>query len=84
MNEIILALLGSLGSLLVGILCFFLKGIYEEMKSMNSQLITVVSNMEWHYKEIIELKAENKAMTERLSVLEQWKSRVKDQLLEVR
>lgn len=56
-SQFLLAALGSLSSLLVAVLCFFLKGIYEEMKSMNAQLIKVVSNQEWHYNKIVDLES---------------------------
>jgi hypothetical protein len=42
----------------VAILGTFLKGILDEMKTLNAQLIAVVTNQEWHYREILYLKEE--------------------------
>jgi hypothetical protein len=48
-------LCGLLG-LGVTVLGFFLQGILAEMKKLNDRLIQVVTNQEWHYREILNLK----------------------------
>lgn len=50
------SIIGVLIAFVVGILCYFLKGILDEMKDMNSQIIKVITNQEWHYKSILELQ----------------------------
>lgn len=40
----------------IGLLCYFLNGIYGEMKKLNNKLIQVVTNQEWHYSKITELE----------------------------
>jgi hypothetical protein len=49
-------LLCGLLALAITVLGFFLKGILDEMKTLNAQLISVVTNQEWHYREILALK----------------------------
>lgn len=56
-NEVLLTVIGVLVTFIVSILCYFLKGILDEMKSMNVELVKVVKNQEWHYKAITELQA---------------------------
>lgn len=54
-------LCGLLG-LAVTVLGFFLSGILNEMKTLNAQLIQVVTNQEWHYREIIKLREDVDAL----------------------
>ncbi len=56
LEKILIILIGFLASGAVGLLCYFLKGILDEMKDMNAQIIKVITNQEWHYKSILELQ----------------------------
>jgi hypothetical protein len=56
-------LCGLLG-LAVTVLGFFLSGILGEMKKLNDRLIQVVTNQEWHYREILNLKEDVAALKE--------------------
>lgn len=53
----------------LGILCYFLKGILEEMKKLNDKLLVVVANQEWHYKAIIDLQSRMIKMEARKEVI---------------
>lgn len=52
----LLSVVGVLVAFVVTILCYFLKGILDQMKKLNDQLLEVVSNQKWHYEAILELK----------------------------
>lgn len=54
----------------VCIFAFFLKGILDEMKAMNGQLIKVITNQEWHFEAIQELREWKKETEPRLQKLE--------------
>jgi hypothetical protein len=56
-NTVLLSIVGILISFVITILCYFLKGILDEMKYLNSQLIEVVTNQRWHYSSIVELQS---------------------------
>lgn len=49
-------LLCGLLTIAVVVLGFFLQGILAEMKKLNDRLIQVVTNQEWHYREILKLQ----------------------------
>lgn len=55
-DSILFTIIGSLITLIVAILCYFLKEILSEMKAFNVKIATVISNQEWHYKSILELQ----------------------------
>lgn len=67
MDATLLSVVGILVSFVVTILCYFLKGILEEMKSMNTQLVKVVANQEWHYKSILELQEKVQALDNQIN-----------------
>ena len=67
MSAILLSVVGVLVSFVVAILCYFLKGILEEMKSMNLKLVNVITNQEWHYKSIIELQAKVESLDKQVN-----------------
>ncbi len=52
----ILSIAAFLASGACTILCVFLNGIYKEMKKLNDQLLTVVTNQGWHYNAIQDLQ----------------------------
>ena len=53
--NIALSLIAFLGVGGISLLCYFLKGIYDEMRKLNNKLIEVITNQEWHYNKINEL-----------------------------
>lgn len=69
-NAFLLSVVGVLISFVIAILCFFLKGILGEMKSLNDKLIKVVTNQEWHFKSILELQAGEEKFHSRLTIME--------------
>lgn len=59
-------LLCGLLTLAVIVLGFFLQGILAEMKKLNDRLIQVVTNQEWHYREILKLQDDVTKLKEEL------------------